>query len=66
MAVPITRRGHRVHGKDLVAGADEGGNEKAPVGLDADDNIAWFIGVVAHELMETGDAVHSLGQAASA
>jgi hypothetical protein len=52
MAVPITRRGQRVHGVDLVAGADEGGNEQAPVRLDADDYVAWFIGVVAHEVAE--------------
>src|ERR1700733_571591 len=65
MAVPVARRRHRVHGEDLVTGADERRNEQAPIGLDTDDYLGWSFDLVTDELVEAGDPLHPLGEPAT-
>ena len=61
MAVPVTRRGHRVHREDQIAGRHQRSHEQAPVGLDADRHLARILHMAANQVMETGDALHPLG-----
>jgi hypothetical protein len=62
MPFPVTRRRERVHGVKLIAGGHQGGDEQAPVGFDADDNLGRFCSMRAHQFMETSDAVRSFGE----
>ena len=65
MPVPIAGGRHRVHRKHLVAGGHQRGHEQAPVGLDPDHHLDGLFGVVAHHLVEPGDALHPFGQPAT-
>jgi hypothetical protein len=65
MAVAVTRGRHRVHGEHQITGRHQRSDEQAPIGLDADHHLARLIDMPADEVMEAGDPLHPLGQAAT-
>jgi len=58
VAVPVTRRRRREH---LIARRHQRGDEQTAVGLDSDHHR--LIDVASYKVMESGNALHSLGQA---
>jgi hypothetical protein len=49
---------------DRVAGSEQGGDEQAPVGLDADHHLLGFVGMLAEQGVQPGHALETIGDPA--
>jgi hypothetical protein len=61
----VTHR-HRVHREHLAARRHQRGGEQAPIGLDPDHHLAGLPRMPGGQLVEPGDALHTLGQTPAA